>query len=76
VTWLRDRATFSPLLVCRRCLTFSKATFFELDGRKLDITGLERHQSFGHTPSSGRKRSPVQAQRDEARRRFTESTGT
>jgi len=48
---LVDHTTMDKLLQTQR--EFANA------GRKLVITGLERLRTFGHTPSSGRKRSPV-----------------
>jgi MFS superfamily sulfate permease-like transporter len=46
---LVDHTTMDKLLQTQR--------EFANSGRKLEITGLERHATFGHTPSSGRQRT-------------------
>jgi ABC-type transporter Mla MlaB component len=48
---LVDHTTMDKLLQTQR--------EFAIAGRKLEITGLERHAAFGHTPSSGRKRTAI-----------------
>jgi len=48
---LVDHTTMDKLLQTQR--EFANA------GRKLDITGLERHAAFGHTQSSGRKQAAI-----------------
>ncbi|MCE9607086.1 MAG: SulP family inorganic anion transporter [Planctomycetia bacterium] len=48
---LVDHTTMDKLLQTQR--------EFANSGRKLEIIGLEHHRTFGHTPSSGRKRSAV-----------------
>lgn len=48
---LVDHTTMDKLLQTQR--------EFANSGRKLEITGLERHSTFGHTPSSGRQRTAI-----------------